>query len=220
MWAGVSALGVGIGPIAGGVLLTHFWWGSVFLVNVPIVITALVLGYFLIPDSHDRTTPRLDPVGRRAVDRQPGRAALGDHRGAEPRLDVARDPHRVRGRAPCCSPASSLWELKSSSPMLDIRFFQNPRFSAASSAIMLVFLALFGTIFLLTQYLQSVLGYSTVKAGAILLPQSAALMIFAFLSPRWVRGSATRQSSRSVSRWSPCRSSASSRSTSGRARCT
>src|SRR5258706_12584934 len=70
--------------------------------------------------------------------------------------------------------------------MLDLPFFQNPRFSAASGAIMLVFLALFGTIFLLTQYLQSVLGYSTLKAGAILIPQSAALMTFAFLSPRWV----------------------------------
>src|SRR5258706_15037723 len=70
--------------------------------------------------------------------------------------------------------------------MLDLPFFQNPRFSAASAAIMLVFLALFGTIFLLTQYLQSVLGYSTIKAGAILIPQSAALMTFAFLSPRWV----------------------------------
>ncbi len=79
-----------------------------------------------------------------------------------------------------------MWEVKSSSPMLDLHFFQNPRFSAASAAIMLVFLALFGTIFLLTQYLQSVLGYSTLKAGAILIPQSAALMIFAFLSPRWV----------------------------------
>ena len=75
-----------------------------------------------------------------------------------------------------------LWEMKSSSPMLDLHFFQNPRFSAASGAIMLVFLALFGTIFVLTQYLQSVLGYSTLKAGAILIPQSLALVIFAFLS--------------------------------------
>src|SRR3984885_15116353 len=63
VWAGVSALGVGIGPVAGGALLTHFWWGSVFLVNVPIVVTALVLGYFVVPDSFDKTTPRLDPVG-------------------------------------------------------------------------------------------------------------------------------------------------------------
>ena len=72
---------------------------------------------------------------------------------------------------------SSLWELHTPHPMLDMRFFENPRFSAASGAITLAFLALFGTLFLLTQYLQSVLGYSTVKAGAVLLPQAAVMMI-------------------------------------------
>ena len=172
VWAGVSALGVGIGPVAGGALLTHFWWGSVFLVNVPIVIdrarARLLLRARLV--RQDDAAPR--PGRCRAVDRQPRRDPLVDHRGAEPRLD----------RRPRSSPASSsarslvaaffMWELKSSSPMLDLHFFQNPRFSAASAAIMLVFLALFGTIFLLTQYLQSVLGYSTLKAGAILIPQS------------------------------------------------
>jgi len=70
--------------------------------------------------------------------------------------------------------------------MLDVRFFENPRFSAASGAITLAFLALFGTIFLLTQYMQQVLGYSTVEAGAVFLPQSIVLMIFAPLSTRWV----------------------------------
>jgi Na+/melibiose symporter-like transporter len=78
------------------------------------------------------------------------------------------------------------WELHTPHPMLDMRFFENPRFSAASGAITLVFLALFGTLFLLTQYLQSVLGYSTVKAGAVLLPQAAAMMICAPLSSVWV----------------------------------
>ena len=71
--------------------------------------------------------------------------------------------------------------------MLDMHFFENPRFSAASGAITLVFLALFGTLFLLTQYLQSVLGYSTVKAGAVLLPQAVMLMVFAPLSNVWVQ---------------------------------
>ena len=79
--------------------------------------------------------------------------------------------------------------------MLDVRFFENPRFSAASGAITLAFLALFGTIFLLTQYTQQVLGYSTVEAGAVFLPQSIVLMIFAPLSTRWVYSSATRPSS-------------------------
>ena len=185
VWAGVSALGVGIGPVAGGALLTHFWWGSVFLVNVPIVITALVLGFFFVPDSHDRTTPRLDPVGAALSILSLGALLWAiieapNHGWTSPEILTAFAAGSV------LIVGFLLWELKSSSPMLDLHFFQNPRFSAASSAIMLVFLALFGTIFLLTQYLQSVLGYSTLKAGAILIPQSAALMIFAFLSPRWV----------------------------------
>jgi EmrB/QacA subfamily drug resistance transporter len=185
IWAGVSALGVGIGPVAGGALLTHFWWGSVFLVNVPIVITALVLGFFFVPDSADKTTPRLDPVGAGL-----SIVSLGvllwaiieapSHGWTSPEILPAFSVGAV------LLTSFFTWELKSSSPMLDLHFFQNPRFSAASSAIMLVFLALYGTIFLLTQYLQSVLGYSTLKAGAILIPQSAALMTFAFLSPRFV----------------------------------
>ena len=63
VWAGVSALGIGLGPITGGVLLEHFWWGSIFIVNVPIVIIGLVLGYFLVPESKDPTHAALDPVG-------------------------------------------------------------------------------------------------------------------------------------------------------------
>ena len=206
IWAGVSALGVGIGPVAGGALLTHFWWGSVFLVNVPIVITALVLGYFFVPDSHDQTTPRLDPVGAGL-----SIVSLGALLWAiiEAPSHGWTSPEILTGFVVGAVLLAGflLWELKSSSPMLDLHFFQNPRFSAASAAIMLVFLALFGTIFLLTQYLQSVLGYSTLKAGAILIPQSAALMIFAFLSPRWVVR--VRQQGRRrdrAARWSRSRS--------------
>jgi Na+/melibiose symporter-like transporter len=80
-----------------------------------------------------------------------------------------------------------VWELRSNHPMLDMHFFQNPRFSAASGAITLVFLGLYGTLFLITQYLQSVLGYSTVKAGAVLVPTAAVIMTCAPLSTVWVR---------------------------------
>src|SRR5206468_2722365 len=72
-----------------------------------------------------------------------------------------------------------VWEDRYSSPMLNVHFFQNPRFSAASGAITITFLCLFGSIFLLTQYLQTVLGFSTVKAGATLIPQSVVLMVLA-----------------------------------------
>jgi EmrB/QacA subfamily drug resistance transporter len=186
VWAGVSALGIGLGPITGGVLLSHFWWGAVFLVNVPVVIAGLVLGYFFVPESRDPSKPRLDPVG----------ALLSI--GALTAILWAIIEAPAKGwTAPVILGSFALgaailaaflfWELHSSHPMLDMHFFENPRFTAASAAITLTFFALFGTLFLLTQYLQSVLGYSTVEAGAVLLPQAAVIMIGAPSSSIWVR---------------------------------
>jgi EmrB/QacA subfamily drug resistance transporter len=186
VWAGVSALGIGLGPITGGFLLEHFWWGSIFIVNVPIVIVGLVLGFMLIPESKDPMHSALDPVGAVL-----SIVALGSILWA-----VIEAPAHGWGAPEIIGgfifgfavlAAFLTWELKSSHPMLDMHFFENPRFSAASGAITLVFLSLFGTLFLLTQYLQSVLGYSTVEAGAVLLPQAAILMIFAPLSNVWVQ---------------------------------
>jgi EmrB/QacA subfamily drug resistance transporter len=185
IWAGVSALGIGLGPILGGVLLEHFWWGSVFIVNVPIVVIGLVLGFFLIPESRDPNHSPLDPVG----------AVLSIGALGSLLWSIIEAPSHGWGSAVIVAGFAIgvvllisffLWELHTPTPMLDLRFFHNPRFSAASGAITLVFLSLFGTLFLLTQYLQSVLGYSTVKAGAVLLPQAATMMIFAPLSSVWV----------------------------------
>ncbi|MCU1354134.1 MAG: drug resistance transporter [Acidimicrobiales bacterium] len=186
VWAGVSALGLGIGPITGGFLLSHFWWGSIFLVNIPFVAAGLLLGYFLIPESRDPSAPRLDPLGALlsiaglgvllwAVIEAPGKGWTA------PQILAGF------GVGVVLLVLFMVWELKSTHPMLDLHFFQNPRFSAASGAITITFLTLFGTIFLLTQYLQLVLGYSTVKAGAILLPQAVVIMIAAPLSNVWVQ---------------------------------
>jgi Na+/melibiose symporter-like transporter len=153
----------------------------VFIVNVPIVIIGLVLGYFLIPESKDPTHAALDPVGALL-----SIAALGallwsiieapSHGWTDGTILIGFATGAV------LLLAFFGWELHTPHPMLDLRFFENPRFSAASGGITLVFLALFGTLFLLTQYLQSVLGYSTVQAGAVLLPQAATMMVLAPLS--------------------------------------
>jgi len=186
VWAGVSAIGIAVGPIVGGVLLQHFWWGSVFLVNVPVVCIALVAGYLLVPDSKDPNAGKLDPLG--SLLSIAGLAILlwaiieGPSNGWT--STTVLTGFAVGG---AILVGFFVWELKCSNPMLDVRFFENPRFSAASGAITLAFLALFGTIFLLTQYTQQVLGYSTVEAGAVFVPQSIVLMIFAPLSTRWVR---------------------------------
>ncbi|HEX2381003.1 MAG TPA: DHA2 family efflux MFS transporter permease subunit [Acidimicrobiales bacterium] len=186
IWAGVSALGIGIGPISGGVLLAHFWWGSVFLVNVPIVILGLVFGYLLIPESRDPSAPRLDPIG-----------ALLSIVGLTTFLWAVIEAPSHGWAAPDVLAGFAigtallvtflLWELHTPSPMLNMHFFQNPRFSAASGAITVAFFSLFGTLFLMTQYLQSVLGYSTIKAGAVLLPQAVTIMVAAPLSSVWVQ---------------------------------
>jgi EmrB/QacA subfamily drug resistance transporter len=185
IWAGFAGLG-GLGPVTGGFLLSHFWWGSVFLVNVPIVAVGLIAGYFLIPESRDPSSPRLDPLGALL-----SIAGLGVLLGAviEAPSHGWGSPEIVIGFAGGVGLIGLFgwWELHTSHPMLDVRFFQNPRFSAASGAITLTFFALFGTIFLLTQYLQIVLGYSTIKAGAALLPQAAVMLLFAPLSSVWVQ---------------------------------
>src|SRR5207302_314538 len=63
VWAGVSGLGIAIGPVVGGALLGHFWWGSVFLVNVPVVLVGLIAGRLIVPNSKDPSSPRVDPIG-------------------------------------------------------------------------------------------------------------------------------------------------------------
>jgi EmrB/QacA subfamily drug resistance transporter len=186
IWAGVSALGIGLGPISGGVLLAHFAWGSIFLVNVPIVILGLIGGWFLVPESRDASAPRLDFAGAGL-----SIVALGTLLWA-----IIEAPEKGWTSAPVVAAGLIgialfvgflVWERRTPDPMLDLSFFANPRFSVASGAITLTFFALFGSIFLLTQYLQSVLGFSTIKAGAVLVPQAAVIMVLAPNSSTLVR---------------------------------
>ena len=185
IWAGVSGLGIVIGPLGGGLLLEHFSWGSVFLVNVPICITAIVLGVFFVPDSHDPEEGQLDPLG--AVLSIIGLSGL--------LYGIIEAPDKGWG-SPTVLTAFAIgivvigaffaWELHNPHPMLDIRFFKNPRFSAASATITLTYFALFGSTFLLTQYFQFVLGYSPLKAGMMTAPVAIGIMVSAPQAPKLV----------------------------------
>ena len=191
VWAGASALGLAVGPATGGFLLEHFWWGSVLLVNVPVVAIALVGGFFLVPDSRDPAAPRLDVPG--ALLSISGLAVLlwGLIEGPT----VGWRSGQVLGAFAVgigLLAAFLAWERHTDSPMLDIGFFRRPRFSAASGAITLTFMALMGMIFMLTQYLQSVLGFSPLEAGAILMPMSGVMMVLAPLSARLVERVGTK----------------------------
>jgi len=178
IWAGFSAMGIAIGPLAGGYLLEHFYWGSVFLVNVPIVILALIGGRLFVPTSKDPAAPKLDPLG--AVLSIAGLTAL--------LWTIIEAPSKgwtssatIGGLAVALVVLGAfvLWELHTDHPMLNVSFFSNPRFTAASLAVTLTFFALFGSLFLLTQYLQSVLGYSALAAGVRIIPFAVVMMALA-----------------------------------------
>lgn len=171
VWAGLAGAGAAIGPVAGGWLLVHFWWGSVFLLNVPIVLTALVAGKFLVPKSSDPRHTALDFTG--AALSILGLSALLYGIIEAPTYGWS-DPITVGAFALAIAFLGlfAWWELRTPHPMLDFNFFRDARFSAAGGAITLVFFAMFGIFFLLTQYLQVVLGYSALGAGLRTLPMA------------------------------------------------
>jgi EmrB/QacA subfamily drug resistance transporter len=184
IWAAVAGLGIVIGPMLGGWLLQHFWWGSVFLVNVFIVALALILGFFLVPESKDPHATPLDPAGAVL-----SIAALGLLVYAiieAPGLGWTNPVvSGMFGLSFVLLGAFFWWENRTVHPMLRLEFFKNPRFSAASGAIFLVFFAMFGTVFLLTQYLQFVLRFTPLEAGVRILP-IATMVVAAPLAARLV----------------------------------
>jgi len=183
IWAGVSGLGIAIGPVTGGWLIEHASWSWIFLVNVPIVAVALIAGRFLVPESRDEAAPRLDIRGFTLSFAALSTLIWGlieaPARGWTDGLVLAA--FVVAGAVLVAFVA---WERRAPSPMLDMALFRNPRFSVSSAAISLAFFALFGVIFFLTQYLQQVRGYSALEAGLRTMPVAAGLVLGGPLSAK------------------------------------
>lgn len=183
IWAAVAGLGIGLGPIVGGMLLENYFWGSVFLVNVPIVITALILGYFLVPASRDPEATPLDLRGAFTSLVTITALVFGIIEGpaegwSSPLVIGAFAIAAVFG-------AAFVWiERSVEHPMLNLDYFRNPRFSGGATAISVAFFSLFGVIFLLTQYLQFVLGYSALEAGVRTAPIALGMVIGSAMAPR------------------------------------
>jgi EmrB/QacA subfamily drug resistance transporter len=190
-WAAIAGVGSALGPISGGLLLEHFYWGSIFLVNIPIVAFALLTGFFLIPTSKDPTNARLDVVG--ALLSIVGLITLVWAIIEAPQHGWTSTPTLVAfAVAAGALGAFAWWESRVEHPMLDVNFFKNPRFTAASSGITLIFFAMFGSMFLLTQYFQLVMGYSALQTGVRLLPMAITMLIVAPNSPRLVEKFGTK----------------------------
>lgn len=179
IWAGSVGLGIAIGPITGGLLLEHFWWGSIFLVNVPVVIIALIAMLVLVPDSRDPKPGRLDPIGVALSVVGLVLLVYGIIRGGELAdfTDTTVLLPVIGGLAVLV--VFVLHEKRSSSPAIDITYFRKPAFSAAVAAIALVFFALMGVTFFSAFYMQSVRGWSALQSGLLILPLAVAQMVFA-----------------------------------------
>jgi EmrB/QacA subfamily drug resistance transporter len=183
IWAGTASIGVGLGPLFGGLLLEYFDWYSVFLINVPVALVAFLAGMRFVPESRDPNPGRFDALGAvlsaaalvtliYAVIEAPEKGWL--------------DPITLGafGGALALAAAFAACELRTVSPMLDLRLFRNPRFSVASLSMSLAFFSLFGAIFGLTQFLQFAKDYSPLQAGAAMVPLALGLMLGATRSTK------------------------------------
>jgi len=174
LWAGTSGVGIALGPIIGGLLLAHFWWGSVFLINVPIALAGIACALPLVPDSANPAAAAPDLAG-----------ALLSIAGLGLVLCTGLGGLAVLA-------FFGAWERASKHPMLNLDFFRRRQFSAAISSVGLVTFGLFGALFVLTQYLQFDLGYTALQAGIRVLPAAGAIALVAPLSTLLVRALGTK----------------------------
>ena len=190
-WSAVTGAGVVIGPTLGGLLLSHFWWGSVFLINLPLAALALIGVLLTVPETAEPSRQRFDLLGVVLV--AGSLFALVDA--------IIEAPDRGwTAPATLAELAGGLialavfvgWELRTRNPLIDLRVFANRAFSAAAGSVTVVFFALFGSLFVLTQYLQLVLGYSPLAAGVRALPFALATAALSPVSPLLAKRFGTR----------------------------
>jgi MFS transporter, DHA2 family, multidrug resistance protein len=176
VWSATAAVGIGLGPLAGGLLLEWFDWQAIFLVNVPVAALAFLLGMRFVPESRDPHPGSFDLTGAAlsmvalvtfvyGIIEAPGRGWL--------------DPVTLGcfGGAALVAVAFVAWELRAREPMLDLSYFKAPRFGVASVAISLAFFSLFGAAFATTVYLQFAHDYSALQAGAVMAPLALGLIV-------------------------------------------
>ncbi|MBC2875898.1 MULTISPECIES: MFS transporter [Streptomyces] len=174
IWGAVGSLGFACGPLIGGTLLDHFWWGSIFLVNIPVAVIGLIAVLKLVPESKNPAGDRPDYLG--ALLSTLGMTGIvfaiisgPEHGWTSGRVLLSG------GAGVLIMAAFVLWELRIPYPMLDMHFFRNRRFVAAVMGGILVALGMGGSFFLLTSHLQLVLHYGPLETGLRMTP--LALMI-------------------------------------------
>ena len=179
IWAAVNALGFAAGPLIGGLMLNHFWWGAIFLINLPVVALGLVAVIVLVPESKNPQGDRPDLLG--AFLSTVGMASLvfaiisgPTHGWTSARVLVSA------AAAAVVLAVFGYWESRIPFPMLDPAFFRNRRFTGAVGGAVLITFGMGGALFLLTQHLQFVLGYGPLEAGLRTAPLALTVVLLNF----------------------------------------
>ena len=176
IWAGVFALGYGVGPVVGGLLLDHFEWNSVFFLNIPVAIITLIGGYFFIPESGDKSASKLDPIGvllsiAGLSSVVYGIIKAGEQSWTEGSVIVSLSIGL------CILVVFAWWEKRSEHPMLPMRFFKNMSFTGANVSMTLVSFSALALLFFLSQFFQSVQGYTPIETAWRMLPTAVLSLI-------------------------------------------
>jgi EmrB/QacA subfamily drug resistance transporter len=187
IWASAVGVAIAVGPIAGGLLLDHFWWGSVFLINVPLTAIGIAAIVALVPESRSPSPGKVDLPG--VLLSIAGLVLVvygiieGGDTGSWVRPDVLGPV--VAGLAII---AIFVWhESRTDHPSLDVRLFRDRRLSSAAAAIALVFFAMGGVYFFISFYTQNVRGYTPLHAGLLTIPLAVGQLLFATRSAGLVR---------------------------------
>ena len=192
IWAGVSALALAIGPLVGGLLTEHAGWNWIFFINVPVGVLGIVASFVLIDESRDETHERLDLPGLFTS----GVGLFALTYGLIEANNYGWGSARIVGAFVVAAVALAsflLLERHTRAPMLDLTLFRNRTYVGANLVMLLVALAMFGVFFFVSLYMQNVLGYSAVQAGAAFLPMTLLIIVVAPV--------AGRASDRFGSRW-------------------
>ncbi|WP_227999586.1 MFS transporter [Mycolicibacterium sp. P1-5] len=181
IWGAASGVSVAAGPILGGVLVEHLSWESVFYINVPIAVVAVLIGVAAIVESRSDDQGRLDVAGILTLSGSLFLLVYGLIKAPEwGWLDPQTVAFLIGGIV--LMGAFVIVERNTNDPMLPLRLFANPSLSIGAAATTINFFALFGALFFMTLYLQNVQGWSPVETGVRTLPLSAAMMLMAPLS--------------------------------------
>jgi EmrB/QacA subfamily drug resistance transporter len=191
LWAASVGMALALGPVLGGFLLDHFPWGSVFLVNVPVALAAIVGIVLIVPETRDDNPGAFDPLGVLLSIAGLTLMVYGIITGGDDGFDTPLAWGGILAGAVVLG-LMVVIERRSRHPVLDVSLFRDARFSAAVGAVTLIFFALMGMSFSLSFYMQSVRGLSPFDTGLTLVPLAAAQIIAAPMTPRLVRDYGTK----------------------------